>query len=224
VSGVVVSREVDIGQTVAASFQTPTLFKIARDLSRMQIDSNVAEADIGKVRVGQPVRFTVDAFPERSFEGRVQQIRLAPLVQQNVVTYNVVVEVSNPDLVLMPGMTAYLRIVTDRAENALLVPNAALRFRPPEAGGASAQAAGQARAASEGNARPHRELTAASPRVYVIRDGELAAVALETGISDGRYTAARGTDLKSGDLVVVEDLQAAPKGSVTGGQQFRLRF
>src|SRR5581483_6546346 len=129
VSGVVVSREVDLGQTVAASFQTPTLFKIARDLSRMQIDSNVAEADIGKVRTGQLVRFTVDAYPERRFEGRVQQIRLAPITQQNVVTYNVVVEVSNPDLVLMPGMTAYLSIVTDQVENALLVPNAALRFK-----------------------------------------------------------------------------------------------
>lgn len=106
VSGVVVSREIDIGQTVAASFQTPTLFKIARDLSQMQIDSNVAEADIGKVREGQVVRFTVDAYSDRRFEGKVRQIRLAPITQQNVVTYNVVVEVANPDLVLMPGMTA----------------------------------------------------------------------------------------------------------------------
>lgn len=222
VAGVVVSREVDIGQTVAASFQTPTLFKIARDLSRMQIDSNVAEADIGKVRVGQTVRFTVDAFPERSFEGRVQQIRLAPLVQQNVVTYNVVVEVSNPDLMLMPGMTAYLRIVTDRVENALLVPNAALRFRPADdPGSGSAQSSvGQARAAGGGK----RDLAAATPRVHVLRNGELSPVDVETGISDGRYTAVRSAALASGDLVVVEDLQPAPKAPVTGGRQFRLRF
>jgi HlyD family secretion protein len=232
VAGVVVSREVDLGQTVAASFQTPTLFKIARDLSRMQIDSNVAEADIGKVRVGQTVHFSVDAFQDRRFEGRVQQIRLAPITQQNVVTYNVVVEVSNPDLVLMPGMTAYLSIVTELAENALLVPNAALRFRPAESGEApGAASAGQARAANGGNAGGGRRVpgarrgeAGAAPKVFVIRDGELLAVPLELGISDGRRTVIRSGTLKDGDQVVVEDLKAAPKAPPAGNQPFRMRF
>jgi HlyD family secretion protein len=231
VAGVVVSREVDLGQTVAASFQTPTLFKIARDLSRMQIDSNVAEADIGKVRVGQTVHFSVDAFQDRKFEGRVQQIRLAPITQQNVVTYNVVVEVSNPDLVLMPGMTAYLSIVTDRSENVLLVPNAALRFRPAESADAPrASSAGQARAANGGNAGAGRRIpgtrrggAGAAPKVHVIRDGELVAVPLELGISDGRRTVIRSGALKEGDQVVVEDLKAAPQPA-TGNQPFRMRF
>jgi HlyD family secretion protein len=232
VAGVVVSREVDIGQTVAASFQTPTLFKIARDLSRMQIDSNVAEADIGKVRVGQPVRFTVDAFPDKRFEGRVQQIRLAPITQQNVVTYNVVVQVSNPDLLLMPGMTAYLSIETDRTENALLVPNAALRFRPSDTEGSAEQAnAGQARAAN-GNAESFgrrrgggaaRGAPGAAPKAYVLQSGELVAVPLEVGISDGRRTVVRSGGLKEGDMVVVEDLKAAPKGPAGGNQPFRIR-
>jgi HlyD family secretion protein len=229
VAGVVVSREVDLGQTVAASFQTPTLFKIARDLSRMQIDSNVAEADIGKVRVGQTVNFSVDAFQERKFEGRVKQIRLAPITQQNVVTYNVVVEVSNPDLVLMPGMTAYLRIVTDQVNNALLVPNAALRFRPADAADKSAPAsAGQARAANGNGGRripgAGRAEAGGAARAYVIRDGELQAVPLELGISDGRRTVVRGGALKDGDRVVVEDLKAAPKTPAAGANQpFRMR-
>jgi HlyD family secretion protein len=245
VAGVVVSREVDIGQTVAASFQTPTLFKIARDLSRMQIDSNVAEADIGKVRVGQVVRFTVDAFPDRKFEGRVQQIRLAPITQQNVVTYNVVVEVSNPDLVLMPGMTAYLGIVTSEAENALLVPNAALRFRPSDTGDTPERGGGgQARAANGGGsagpgapgasgqagAPGSRRIpgsarnAGAAPKVYVIRDGALAPVPLQLGISDGRHTVVREGGLREGDRVVVEDLQVAPKGQQGGpNQPFRIR-
>jgi HlyD family secretion protein len=246
VAGVVVSREVDIGQTVAASFQTPTLFKIARDLSRMQIDSNVAEADIGKVRMAQVVRFTVDAFPDRKFEGRVQQIRLAPITQQNVVTYNVVVEVSNPDLALMPGMTAYLSIITDRAENALMVPNAALRFRPSDTGDSPDRAGpGAARAANGGAAAqapagpgtpgpggppvgrrmPGSARDAgAAPKVYLLRDGGLAPVPLQLGISDGRHTVVRGGGVKEGDRVVVEDLQAAPKGQPGGpNQPFRIR-
>lgn len=218
VAGVVVSREVDVGQTVAASFQTPTLFKIARDLSRMQIDSNVAEADIGKVAVGQPVRFTVDAYPERRFEGRVHQIRLAPLTQQNVVTYNVVVEVANRDLALMPGMTAYLSIVTDRAEQAILVPNAALRFRPSEA-----KPGGGAAAAGPGNSRPREARRSGDAAVYVLRGETLARVPLRTGISDGRSTVVTGGELKPGDRVVVEELSAERKPTSGTGQPFRIR-
>jgi HlyD family secretion protein len=195
VSGVVVSREVDVGQTVAASFQTPTLFRIARDLRFMQIDSNVAEADIGKVRVGQHVRFAVDAYPERSFEGAVKQIRLNPIVEQNVVTYNVVVSVDNPDLALLPGMTAYLSIEVDQRHSALLVPNAALRFRPRD-----------------------RELARTRPAgstVWSVRDGKLAPLAVRTGITNGRLTEIVEGALKPGDRVVVEELggeSAAPAG------------
>lgn len=130
VAGVVISREVDVGQTVAASFQTPTLFRIAQDLTRMQIDSSFAEADIGGIRVGQEASFTVDAFPGREFGGTVRQIRLNPTTQQNVVTYNVVIDVSNDDSVLLPGMTAYVSVITARLGQVLKVPNAALRFRP----------------------------------------------------------------------------------------------
>ncbi len=218
VAGVVVSREVDIGQTVAASFQTPTLFKIARDLSRMQIDSNVAEADIGKVRVGQSVRFTVDAFPERRFEGKVHQIRLAPITEQNVVTYNVVVEVANPDLALMPGMTAYLSIVTDRRENVLLVPNAALRFKPDDAGargaeGARSEPGGQ----TKGRGAPR-------PRVYVARGETLEPVEADVGISDGRFSVVTGGALRPGDRVAVEELQSDRKSTANSAPQpFRLR-
>ena len=120
------------GQTVASSFQAPTLFLIANDLTKMQIDSNFAEADIGNIKVGQPVRFTVDAFPERSFSAAVRQIRLNPIIQQNVVSYDVVVAVDNPEQILMPGMTAYVNIIVAERKNVLLVPNAALRFKPQE--------------------------------------------------------------------------------------------
>src|SRR5207249_3243253 len=132
VSGVVVDRQVDVGQTVAASFQTPTLFLIAQDLSRMQIDTSFAEADIGSIRVGQPVHFKVDAFPDRSFQGTVKLIRLNPVTQQNVVTYDVVIAVDNPDQILLPGMTAYVNIVVARRQGVPVVSNAALRCRPLE--------------------------------------------------------------------------------------------
>jgi HlyD family secretion protein len=132
VDGIVIDRKVDVGQTVAASMSAPTLFLIANDLTKMQIDANVAEADIGGVAVGQQVDFTVDAFPLRTFTGQVVQVRNAPLTVQSVVTYDTVIEVGNPDLKLKPGMTANVSIVTARRENVLKIPNAALRFRPPE--------------------------------------------------------------------------------------------
>lgn len=132
VDGVVIDRVVDIGQTVAASFQTPTLIKIAQDLSEMRIDTSFAEADIGSIREGQKARFTVDAFPNRSFVGDVQQIRLNPTNTQNVVTYNVRINVANPDHLLLPGMTAYVNIGVQKREGTLLVPNAALRYKPAD--------------------------------------------------------------------------------------------
>lgn len=132
VDGIVISRAVDVGQTVAASLSAPVLFQIANDLTKMQIDANVAEADIGGVAVGQPVDFTVDAFPLRTFTGKVVQVRNAPITVQSVVTYDTVIEVGNPDLKLKPGMTANVNIITARRENVLKIPNAALRFRLPE--------------------------------------------------------------------------------------------
>jgi HlyD family secretion protein len=132
VDGIVISRNVDVGQTVAASLSAPVLFLIANDLSQMQINANVAEADIGGVEVGQPVEFTVDAYPLQTFTGRVVQVRNAPITVQNVVTYDTVIAVHNPDLKLKPGMTANVTIITAKRENVLKVPNAALRFRPPE--------------------------------------------------------------------------------------------
>lgn len=136
VDGVVISRNVDVGQTVAASFSTPTLFLIANDLSKMQIDALVSEADIGGVATNQNVSFTVDAYPFRTFRGKVSQIRYGPQTNQNVVCYDAVVEVNNADLKLLPGMTANVSIITAERKNALKIPNAALRFRPPEAAGA----------------------------------------------------------------------------------------
>src|SRR3990167_2369878 len=145
VDGTVVSRNVDVGQTVAASLQAPTLFTIAKDLTQMQVDTNVDEADIGRIRVGDRVTFTVDAFPARPFSGQVVQIRKAPQVVQNVVTYNVVVGVQNPDLKLLPGMTANVRIVVEQKPSVRKGPKAALRFRPQ-----GVQADGPARGGPQG--------------------------------------------------------------------------
>ena len=148
INGIVVDRTIDVGQTVAASFQTPTLFKIARDLQAMQIDTSVSEADIGNIKPGMPVAFTVDAFRDREFTGRVRVIRLNPTVQQNVVTYNVVIDVRNDTGVLLPGMTAQVSIVTQRRDNVLRLPNAALRFKPSEDG---------RRSKAQGKRRPPRQ-------------------------------------------------------------------
>ena len=134
IDGVVISRSVDVGQTVAASLQAPVIFQIANDLTKMQIDSNVAEADVGVVQVGQDVDFTVDAFPTQTFHGKVVQVRNAPITVQNVVTYDTVIGVSNPDLKLKPGMTANVSIIAARKDNVLQIKNAALRYRPAEAG------------------------------------------------------------------------------------------
>jgi HlyD family secretion protein len=159
VDGVVLARNVDIGQTVAASFQAPVLFVIANDLARMQVNASIDEADIGRVRVGQDVSFTVDAFPDQSFAGRVEQIRLQPVTAQNVVTYNTIITVDNARLRLMPGMTATVSVIVRKAENALRIPTAALRFRPegyearPGTGGAAAGARGQGGGGQGGGGR-----------------------------------------------------------------------
>jgi len=161
VDGIVISRNVDVGQTVAASLSAPILFQIANDLTKMQIDANVAEADIGGVALGQTVEFTVDAFPMRTFTGKVTQVRNSPLTVQSVVTYDTVIEVSNPDLKLKPGMTANVSIITARRDDVLKIPNSALRFRPPEVAAAEIKtnlaAMRPADTGSSGGNRPDRE-------------------------------------------------------------------
>ncbi len=132
IDGVVISRDVDVGQTVAASLQTPKLFSIGNDLTLMQVEASVDEADIGQVKVGQEVSFTVDAYPDEQFKGRVSQVRLSPVIVQNVVTYTVIIDVPNPDLKLRPGMTATVSILVDKRDNVLRVPTLALRFQPPQ--------------------------------------------------------------------------------------------
>ena len=194
VSGVVVSRVIDIGQTVAASFQTPTLFTIAQDLSKMQIDSSFAEADVGNIRVGQAVRFTVDAFPNRTFQGEVKQRRLNPTTLQNVVTYDVVVAVDNPDQILMPGMTAYVNITIAQRKNALLVPNTALRFKPIDAAPKKREPR---------NKEEHKKTPGGT--VYVLEHNKLKLVRINTGITDNKFMEVVSRELKAGDQVVTEE-------------------
>ena len=204
ISGVVVARNIDVGQTVAASFQTPTLFQIAGDLKQMQIETSVAEADIGNLKIGLPVRFSVDAFADRQFAGKVKQVRLNPTVQQNVVTYNVVVAVDNPDEVLLPGMTAHVQIIVSRHENVLRVPNAALRFKPlKEEGG---EAAGK---------NNRKEKARGGATVYRLDQGEPKPVKIKGGISDGAYTEVLGDDIKLGESLVVREI-GAKKDKGTG--------
>ena len=214
VSGIVVDRVVDLGQTVAASLQTPTLIKIAQDLSEMRIDSSFAEADIGKIRPGQKVRFTVDAFPNRTFTGEVQQIRLNPTTTQNVVTYNVRVSLQNPDEILLPGMTAYVNIAVAKRDDALMVPNAALRFKPAEtepiAGEKAKPASDEKKRQGEGKGKKR---DSSSGTVYVINGKQLKPVSIQLGISDNRSTEVVSGELKAGDKVVVGEATAtASKG------------
>jgi len=229
VSGVVVDRQVDVGQTVAASFQTPTLFKIAQDLAKMQIDSAFAEADVGNIKVGQPVRFTVDAFPDRDFPGKVLQVRLNPTTTSNVVTYNVVVSVDNPEQILLPGMTAYVTIVVAQSEDALLVPNSALRFRPPvetdnqkKNGAPGGLLGGGVRIGMPSGNRPRVTESAAGSQgiVHVLRDGALVPITLKLGITDNRNTEILEGELKAGDRVITGEASAVASDN-GGGMRLR---
>ena len=234
VSGVVISRNIDVGQTVAASFQTPTLFQIAEDLTHMQIDTSMAEADVGDIKVGQDVQFTVDAFPYRTYHGVVHQIRLNPTIQQNVVTYDVVVNVQNPDRTLLPGMTAYVNVIEASRSNVLRVPNSALRFHPhvvPPSGqaaqtshvtsGAAATATPNATTNETSNATPNATPNAHKGDVYRIENNQLVKVPVTTGISDSQFTEITGGKLKAGDQVVVEDLSPSNSGPSSRGFRFR---
>jgi HlyD family secretion protein len=193
VDGVVVARQIDVGQTVAASLQAPTLFEIAQDLTKMQVDTNVSEADVSRVRVGQPATFTVDAYPGRIFHGTVREVRKAPINVQNVVTYDVVVAFDNTGQLLFPGMTANTKIEVGRREDVLRVPNAALRFRPPDA------------ATPESGLRRGRKTE--TQTVWVLdSNGTPQAVSVTAGVSDGTMTEITGGALKEGERVVLAEL------------------
>jgi HlyD family secretion protein len=246
VDGIVISRNVDVGQTVAASMSAPTLFIIANDLTKMQINAAVAEADVGGVQPGQEVEFTVDAFPFRTFRGRVTQVRNSPVTVQNVVTYDTIVEVNNDDLRLKPGMTANVSIVVARREDALRVPNAALRFRPPEHAGNrtnapattnAALAAGGGRRPGEGGGRPGgggggRGRAERSPMrtVYLLgADGQPTPVQIKIGISDGLMTEAvegleEGAVLVTGVVPTGKAATASAPSNPFGGGGFPRRF
>ncbi|MCE3256425.1 MAG: efflux transporter periplasmic adaptor subunit [Nitrobacter vulgaris] len=190
VDGTVVSRNVTMGQTVAASFQTPTLFLIATDLTKMQVDANVSESDIGGVRNGNKATFTVDAYSRRAFEGRVTQVRQSPQTVQNVVTYDVVVSVDNSDLALKPGLTAATRITVDQRSEVLRVPNQALRYVP--------------------TGTVLRETK--QPRVWVLRDGTPTPVQVTGGLDDDEFTEIAQGDLKIGDEVIIAEQQSSADG------------
>lgn len=197
VDGVVVSRSVDVGQTVAASFQTPTLFLIAQDLTKMQVDANVSESDIGAVATGQSVTFRVDAYPERDFLGAVVQVRNAPINVQNVITYDVVVAVDNLKLELRPGMTATVTITTAKADDVLRIPLRALRFRP-EPSRPQARPTGAPGNESSAKKPPH------SPAVWVLEaDGRLKRVKVQTGVQNDSHAELVSGDLHENDAVVV---------------------
>ncbi len=199
VDGVVVSRNIDVGQTVAASLQAPTLFSIAQDLTKMQVDTNVSEADVGRVQVGMPATFTVDAYPGQVFRGTVSAIRKAPINVQNVVTYDVVLAVPNPDLKLFPGMTANVKIMVEQHRDVLKVPNAALRYRP---------------AGTTGRVKP------GGKEVWVLdANGKPKAAQVELGLADGSYTEVTGGELKEGDRVIVASL-AKNQPAGTGSSPF----
>lgn len=208
IDGIVVNRGIDIGQTVAASFQTPTLFQIARDLTRMQIDTSVSEADVGAIVPKLPVRFTVDAFRDREFSATVRMVRLNPTTVQNVVTYNVVIDVDNKDGVLLPGMTAQVSVVTNQKDDVLRVPSAALRFRPPEEAGSGGPPA-------QGN-RKGGGAAAGITRVYLQGpDERLESRDIKIGISDGRFVEVL-EGLSAGDKVVTRATNSTNSGPTSG--------
>lgn len=204
VNGTVISRSVDVGQTVAASFQTPTLFTIAQDLTQMQIDASIDEADIGRIKAGGPVAFTVDAYPEMTFKGNVSEIRNAPTTVQNVVTYSVIVKVDNPELKLKPGMTTSLSFIVADKNNVLCIPNAALRVKISDP-----------------------KIAAAAPKgtgVWVLKNKKPGRVFLTTGISDNRNTEVISGDISEHAEIIVEVREKNQKQSVQPGARPGPRF
>ena len=234
ISGVVISRDVDPGQTVAASLQAPTLFTIANDLRRMQVEASIDEADIGSVKAGQPVSFTVDAYPEETFNGTVSQVRLSPTITSAVVTYTVIISVENPDLKLMPGMTANVTVETARVDNALRAPLAAIRFmptdtsviqfpkRPREGAMAADSASGRG-----GRMMPPPDMAFNPNMVHLwTKEGDrLRPRRAVKGIQNSRYVVLTDTDLKAGDEVVTgTGTSAAATAATTGTNPFMPRM
>ena len=213
IDGVVISRSVDVGQTVAASLQAPVIFAIANDLTKMQIDANVAEADVGVVTIDQNVDFTVDAFPMQTFRGKVVQVRNAPITVQNVVTYDTVIGVSNPDLKLKPGMTANVSIVIAHKDEVLQIKNAALRYRPPDATPVETRRTGTSRMGRPAGGRSGGVHEGAERTVYVLPSGASRPqpAQIKTGISDGIVTEVV-EGLKESDRVVTAELSSAMAG------------
>lgn len=207
VSGTVIARHFDVGQTVAASFQAPDLFDIGEDLTKMQVDTNVDEADVGAVQPGQVATFLIDAYPGTIFRGTVGDVRRAPINAQNVVTYDVVIAADNPDLKLFPGMTAKVTILTSRQDQALKVPNAALRFHP------TVEMLAQIKSAEP--------KTADTSQVYIVSGSGIQAVPVITGISDGKVTQVTSSDIKEGDTVILRIATPLPSPATPSSSSIR---
>lgn len=190
VNGIVVTRNIDVGQTVAASFQTPTLFLVAQDLTKMQIDTNVAEADIGKIKLNQEVNYNLDGYPDMNFSGKVKQIRITPTTFQNVVTYDVVISVDNNDLKLKPGMTANISIITSKKKNVLLVPNSSLRFTP-----------------KKDDDTPKFK----TQGIWVLKDKKPKRISIKTGVSDGENTEIISGKIEAGEKVIVNVIEKSKR-------------
>jgi HlyD family secretion protein len=217
IDGIVISRDVNVGQTVAASLSAPKLFVIANDLAKMQIEAKVSEADIGRIQVNQDVKFTVDAFPGETFRGQVTQVRNMPAVDQNVVMYDTIIEVKNPELKLKPGMTANVTIIVAHRDGVLKIPGAALRFRPPrnvevkkdvevkkiEMAEASAESAKKPDGTTGKKDKKEKKSKRTEQSVYLLRDGALHSTRVKLGITDGRETELT-EGLKEGDAVIVD--------------------
>jgi HlyD family secretion protein len=237
VDGVVISRSIDVGQTVAASFQTPTLFTIAQDLTKMQIEVSVDEADISRIQLHQKASFTVDSYPEQTFRGKVVQIRSAPIITQNVVTYVVVVNVDNSDLKLKPGMTANVSVEVAKKDDVLKLPPASLRFKPkskgddtkvkgngdrPGASGQSPAGGGGPLGGAKGGTGKGKER---SQLVYLIKEGKPVAAPVKTGIANNSSIELIESDLKEGDEVIIEQVGGdAKKKAGAGGSPMGPRF
>ncbi|MDR0489707.1 MAG: efflux RND transporter periplasmic adaptor subunit [Oscillospiraceae bacterium] len=219
VDGVVINRQVDVGQTVAASLTAPTLFTIARDLTQMRVLTNVDEADIGKINEGQDVLFTVDAWPQTRFRGKVVQVRLAPQIVQNVVTYTVVLDVANPDIKLKPGMTANVSIVTDNKQNVIKIPTAAVRFSPPDFAKEKVQPAAAASPFMPAMRRPvsgqvQRTRQGPSSYVWTVKDGQLKErIEIRQGITESGFVEVTyaSPDIKEGEEVAISWTKQAGK-------------
>ena len=221
IDGVVISRDVDVGQTVAASLSAPTIFTIANDLTKMQVETSIDEADIGQIQAGQKVDFTVDAYPDKHFTGSVSQVRLNPSIVQNVVTYPVIIDVDNPELLLKPGMTANVTVLIDQRENVLKVRSAALKFMPsmdkqvkmPTRTRENSHAAS---ASSNPDSGGQFRKWASSPKVWILgKEGRPKPVLVQTGLSDGSVTEVISDSLKEGEEVIISQANGSSNNTTT---------